>query len=80
MSPWLEKHRAFLHFTPTVPLAKSGMSVGLGKITRKRIAVHFQSVPELIEAIPRVIRINNQNPKPFVWTKKVDQIGKKSAV
>ena len=31
-------------------------------------------LPELIEAIQEFIRINNQNPKPFVWTKNVDEI------
>ena len=28
----------------------------------------------VIEAIQEFIHINNQNPKPFVWTKKVEQI------
>jgi len=31
-------------------------------------------VPELISAIQDFIRLNNQNPQPFVWTKRVDQI------
>ena len=34
----------------------------------------FKSVKDLVEAIQNYIKINNQNPKPFVWTKRVDQI------
>jgi hypothetical protein len=37
-------------------------------------ASRFQSVPELIAAIDEFIRVNNNNPKPFVWTKKVEDI------
>ena len=29
---------------------------------------------KLIEAIESYVKINNQNPKPFVWTKRVDEI------
>ena len=44
-------------------------------LARKRLRRGvFKSVPELIAAIQEFIRINNQNPKPFVWTKKVEQI------
>jgi hypothetical protein len=31
-------------------------------------------VPELVEAIMEYIELNNDNPKPFVWTKKVKDI------
>src|ERR1019366_8472034 len=34
----------------------------------------FKSVQELIEAIEHYMKTNNQNPKPFVWTKRVDEI------
>jgi hypothetical protein len=34
----------------------------------------FRSVPELVAAIKEFIQLNNQNPKPFVWTKKVEDI------
>ncbi|MBU4329999.1 MAG: IS630 family transposase, partial [Acidobacteria bacterium] len=44
-------------------------------LSRKRIRRGiFQSVPELIATIQEFIRINNQNPKSFVWSKSVDQI------
>jgi hypothetical protein len=46
-----------------------------GEITRKRIRRGtFSSVSDLVFAIEEFIRINNANPKPFVWTKKVDTI------
>lgn len=73
---WLGKHPRFhLHFTPTSSSWLNLVERWFGEITRKRIRRGvFKSVPELIEAIREFIRINNQNPKPFVWTKKVDQI------
>ena len=46
-----------------------------GEITRKRIRRGiFRSAPELIAAIDEFILVNNRNPKPFVWTKKVEDI------
>jgi hypothetical protein len=45
------------------------------EITRKRVRRgSFSSVKDLIKAIQDYIRHNNQDPKPFVWTKRVDQI------
>jgi transposase len=73
---WLGKHPRFhLHFTPTSSSWLNLVERWFGEITRKRIRRGvFKSVPELIEVIREFIRINNQNPKPFVWTKKVEQI------
>jgi transposase len=73
---WLEKHPRFhLHFTPTSASWLNLVERWFGEITRKRIRRGvFKNVPELIAVIQEFIRINNQNPKPFVWTKKVDQI------
>jgi len=49
-----------------------------GEITRKRIRQGtFRSVPELIHAIEEYIRFNNEDPKPFVWTKRAEDIIKK---
>jgi urease gamma subunit len=46
-----------------------------GEITRKRIRRGvFRSVPELIAAIDEFILVNNRDPKPFVWTKKAEDI------
>ena len=76
---WLKKHPRFhLHFTPTSSSWLNLIERWFAEITRKRIRRGvFRSVPELITAIKEFIEINNQNPKPFTWTKKVDEILKK---
>lgn len=73
---WLQHHRRFhLHFIPTSSSWLNLVERWFGEITRKRIRRGvFKSVPELISAIREFIRLNNQNPKPFVWTKKVEDI------
>jgi transposase len=78
---WLEKHPRFhLHFTPTSSSWLNLVERWFGEITRKRIRRGvFKSVPELINAIDDFIRINNQNPKPFVWTKTPESILEKIA-
>ena len=78
---WLEKHPRFhLHFTPTSSSWLNLVERWFGEITRKRIRRGvFHSVPELVAAIEEFIRINNENPKPFIWTKKVNAILEKVA-
>jgi transposase len=78
---WLEKHPRFhLHFTPTSSSWLNLVERWFGEITRKRIRRGvFRSVPELVAAIEDFIRVNNENPKPFVWMKKVDAILEKIA-
>jgi transposase len=73
---WLSKHkRLHLHFIPTSSSWLNLIERWFGEITRKRIRRGvFHSVPDLIAAIEEYIRLNNQDPKPFVWTKKVDEI------
>src|SRR5512137_870413 len=73
---WLKRHSRFhLHFTPTSSSWLNLVERWFGEITRKRIRRgSFTSVKDLIEAIESYIRHNNQNPKPFVWTKRVEQI------
>ncbi len=73
---WLIKHPRFhLHFIPTSSSWLNLVERWFGEITRKRIRRGtFQSVPELIQAIEDYIQINNQNPKPFVWTKTAEEI------
>ena len=73
---WLEKHPRFqLHFTPTSSSWLNLVERWFGEITRKRIRRGvFKSVPELVAAIEEFIQINNENPKPFVWTQKADRI------
>ncbi len=78
---WLGKHPRFhLHFTPTSSSWLNLVERWFGEITRKRIRRGvFRSVPELVAAIEEFIRVNNENPKPFVWTKKVNDILEKIA-
>ena len=73
---WLKRHPRFhLHFTPTSSSWLNLVERWFREITRKRIRRgSFKSVKDLIEAIQEYIGHNNQNPKPFVWTKRVDQI------
>jgi transposase len=78
---WLEKHPRFtLHFTPTSSSWLNLVERWFGEITRKRIRRGvFKSVPELVTAIEEYIRLYNENSKPFVWTKKAEDIAKKVA-
>jgi len=77
---WLSKHKRFhLHFIPTSSSWLNLIERWFGEITRKRIRRGvFHNVPDLIAAIEEYIRLNNQNPKPFVWNKKVDDIIEKT--
>ena len=78
---WLQKHPRFhCHFTPTSSSWLNLVERWFGEITRKRIRRGvFRSVSDLVFAIEEFIRVNNANPKPFVWTKKVDAILEKVA-
>jgi len=73
---WLAKHpRVHLHFTPTSSSWLNLVERWFAEITRKRIRRgSFHSVAELVAAIENYMQINNQNPKPFVWTKRVEEI------
>jgi transposase len=73
---WLAKHRRFhLHFTPTSSSWLNLVERWFAEITRKQIRRGvFHSVAELPSAIEKYIEHNNENPKPFVWTKRVDEI------
>lgn len=73
---WLDKHPRFnMHFTPTSSSWLNLVERWFGEITRKRIRRGtLASVQELVTTIEDYIRLNNENPKPFVWTKKVDTI------
>ena len=78
---WLEKHPRFhCHFTPTSSSWLNLVERWFGEITRKRIRRGaFSSVGDLVSAIEEYIRVNNANPKPFVWTKSVNAILEKVA-
>src|SRR5271170_7137952 len=73
---WLARHKRFhLHIIPTSSSWLNLVERWFGEITRKRIRRGvFKSVNELTEAIQNYVKTNNQNTKPFVWTKRVDEI------
>jgi transposase len=73
---WLAKHPRFhLHFIPTSSSWLNLVERWFGKITSDRIRRGvFKSVAELEHAIYDYIEHNNANPKPFVWTKSVNDI------
>ena len=81
VTDWIEKHPRFhLHFIPTSSSWLNLVERWFAEITRKRIRRgSFKSVADLIAAIQLYIDHNNTDPKPFVWTKRVDQILEKVA-
>ncbi len=73
---WLEKHpRIHRLFIPSssswVNLIERWFAEPTQERTRRAV---FRSVPDLIAAIENFMITYNENPKPFVCTKKVDQI------
>jgi transposase len=73
---WHKRHPRFhFHFIPTSSSWLNLIERFFGEITRKRIRRGtFASVEELLEAIRGYIEDHNSNPKPFVWTARVEQI------
>lgn len=73
---WLKRHPRFhLHFTPTSSSWLNLIERWFRDITDKRIRRGvFRSVKELEQAIMDYIAQHNDNPKPFVWTAKVEAI------
>lgn len=73
---WLMKHPRFhLHFTPTSSSWLNLVERWFAEITRKRIRRgSFHSLAELVTAIEDYVRCNNENPRPLVWTKRVEEI------
>jgi transposase len=73
---WLRRQpRIHLHFIPTSSSWLNMVERWFGEITRKRIRRGtFRSVPELVTAITEYLRLYNQAPTRFVWTKAADMI------
>lgn len=73
---WLSKHPRFhLHFTPTSSSWLNLVERWFGELTRKRIRRDsFYAVSELIAAIEHYIKTNNEQPRPFVWTARIEEI------
>ncbi len=73
---WLTQHPRFhFHFIPTASSWLNLVERWFRDITDKRIRRDaFSSVAQLQTAIYEYIAHNNENPKPFVWTKSADDI------
>lgn len=73
---WLEKHPRFnVHFTPTSASWLNMVERFFRDISTERLRRGvFRSVPELVAAIKEYIAVHNQDPKPFVWTAKANDI------
>ena len=73
---WLARHPRFhVHFTPTSASWLNQVERWFATLTQKYIrrGTH-RSTRQLEQAIRHYIKINNANPKPFVWTKTADDI------
>jgi transposase len=73
---WLEKHKRFhVRFTPTSASWLNMVERFFRDITQNRIRRGvFQDLEQLIMAIGNYIDVHNQNPKPFIWTAKANDI------
>ncbi len=76
---WLDKHPRFhLHFTPTSSSWLNLIERWFGQLTEKQLRRGvFTSVKDLIRTIDKFIAVYNNNPKPFVWNAKVEDILRK---
>jgi transposase len=73
---WLVRHPRFhLHFTPTGASWMNLVERWFATLTEKQIrrGAH-RSIRALEAAITQYLVINNEQPKPFVWTKTADEI------
>jgi transposase len=73
---WLKRHPRFhMHFIPTSSSWLNLVERWFREITDKRIRRGvFTSVERLTQAIMAYIDHHNQNPTPFVWTAKIEDI------
>jgi transposase len=73
---WLEKHpRIAVHFTPTSASWLNMVERFFRDMTTERLRRSvFTSVAELTKTIKEYIAVHNQNPKPFIWTAKANDI------
>ncbi len=80
VNKWLKRNKRFhLHFTPTSSSWLNLVERWFREITDKAIRRGvFASVEQLVDTINNYIAHNNENPKPFIWTKTADQILKKT--
>ena len=73
---WMARHPRFkLHYTPTYSSWLNQVERWFAELTEKQIKRgSHTSVRALEAAIYEFLEANNENPKPFEWTKSADQI------
>lgn len=73
---WLARHpRLVCHFIPTGSSWGNWVERWFRELTRKAVRRGaFVSVTDLIQAIEAFLAAWNENPKPFVWTAKIEDI------
>lgn len=73
---WLNRHPRFVtHFIPTSSSWLNLVERWFGELTSKAVRRGaFVSVPDLIKAIEAFLDAWNQEPRPFIWTAKVEDI------
>jgi transposase len=73
---WLKRHPRFhVHFTPTSSSWLNMVERFFRDLTQNRLRRGvFRDVEELIMAIGDYIDRHNENPKPFIWTAKANDI------
>ena len=78
---WLARHPRFVvHFIPTSSSWLNLVERWFRELTQKAVRRGaFVSVPDLIEAITAFLAAWNEQPQPFVWTAKVEDIMAKLA-
>ena len=76
VTAWLAKHPRFhLHFTPTSSSWLNLVERLFRKLTDKNLKRGaFPSVPDLIASIGTYLRVNNEHPKPLIWTATAESI------
>src|SRR6266699_3171954 len=76
---WLKRHGRFvLHFIPTSSSWLNLVERWFRELTQKAVRRGaFFSVPDLIAALEAFLAGWNENPRPFVWTAKLEEILKK---
>jgi len=73
---WFAKRpRYHLHFTPTGASWINLVERWFAALTEKQLRRGaYRSTRELESAIERYLKIHNEQPKPFIWTKTADEI------
>lgn len=73
---WLKRHPRFhVHFTPTSSSWLNMVERFFRDLTVNRLRRGaFRSILELIEALDAFVDAHNENPKPFIWTAKANDI------